>query len=85
MLNLIIKDIIIQKKTFLYVFLYSIFISFTFSTLKPSGLGLYVLCPIITTYFIITYALTYDDKNKSEIVLNSLPLRRDDIVISKYL
>jgi len=85
MLNLIIKDMIIQKKTFLYVLLYSVFISFAFSSLKPIGVGLYVLNPVITTYFLITYALIYDDKNKSEIILNSLPLSRVDIVISKYI
>ena len=85
MLNLIIKDIVIQKKTLLYAFLYSVFAPIFFSSIKPSGIGLYVLCPIVTTYFFITYAANYDDKNKSEMVLNSLPLKRSDIVISKYI
>lgn len=85
MLNLIMKDIVIQKKTLLYTFLYTIFLSITFSSLKPIGMGLYVLCPVVTTYFFITSSVNYDEKNKSEIVLNSLPLNRDAIVISKYI
>lgn len=85
MLNLIKKDILIQKKTFLYTFLYTIFASAVFSSMGPSGFSLYVLSPMVTTYMFITLAVQYEDKNKSEIVLNSLPLKRDDIVIAKYI
>ena len=85
MLNLVIKDILIQKKSLLYAFLYAIFLSITFSTLKPEGMGLYVLCPIVITYLLIYYAVNYDDKNKSEIIINSLPIKREDIVIAKYI
>lgn len=85
MLNLVIKDIVIQKKTFLFVLLYTIFASAAFSSMKPAGFGLYVLSPMVITYMLITMAVNYDDKNKSEIVLNSLPLKRDDIVIAKYI
>ncbi|MFT5873287.1 MAG: ABC-2 type transport system permease protein [Clostridium sp.] len=85
MLNLIMKDIVIQKKNLLFAFAYTIFLSIVFSSLKPSGLGLYVMGPIVTVYMLISYAVNYDDKNKSEIVFNSLPIRRDEIVISKYI
>ena len=33
----------------------------------------------------ISFAASYDEKNKSEIILNSLPLKRNDIVIAKYI
>ena len=85
MLNLIIKDIVIQKKIFLYVLLCSILLPISFYAYKLGGLVLYVLFPILATYTFITYGVTYDDKNKSEIILNSLPLNRVDIVISKYI
>jgi len=85
MLNLIIKDILIQKKIFLYVLLCSILLPICFYSFNLVGLVLYVLVPISTTYSFINYGITYDDKNKSEIILNSLPLNRADIVISKYL
>ena len=76
MLNLIIKDIVIQKKTLLYALLYTIFASTSFFIMSPNGFNLYVLSPIAINYMFITFALSYDDKNKSEIVLNSLPLKR---------
>lgn len=85
MLNLLRKDIIIQKKTFLIAFLYTILFSITFSSFKPIGLGLYVVAPIVVAYTFITNAIDYDEKNKCEIILNSLPLKRTDIVISKYI
>lgn len=85
MLNLIIKDVVIQKKTILFALFYTIFASISFSSMKPDGFGLYVLAPIVVVYLFITTAVGYDEKNKSEIVLNSLPLKRDDIVISKYI
>jgi ABC-2 type transport system permease protein len=85
MLNLLIKDILIQKKTIIFALLYAIFTYISFSPIFPSGFGLYVLSPMVITYLFITLAVQYDDKNKSEVILNSLPLKRSDIVISKYI
>jgi ABC-2 type transport system permease protein len=85
MLNLIVKDILIQKKTLLYALLYAILAPIVFSSMKPIGLGLYVLPPMAITYMFISFAVSYDEKNKSEIILNSLPIERNDIVISKYI
>ncbi|MBZ9684864.1 ABC-2 transporter permease [Clostridium estertheticum] len=84
MFNLIIKDIAIQKKTLLYALLYAIFAPIAFFSMGPS-VALYVLPPMGITYIFISIAVSYDEKNKSEIVLNSLPIKRDDIVISKYI
>ncbi|MFT5873289.1 MAG: ABC-2 type transport system permease protein [Clostridium sp.] len=85
MLNLIIKEIAIQKKTLLYTFLYTVFTPFAFFSMGQSDFSLYVISPLGITYMFTTFAASYDDKNKSEIVLNSLPLKRSDIVISKYI
>jgi len=85
MSNLIIKDIAIQKKTLLYSLIYTIFAPIAFFSMGPSGFGLYVLSPIATAYLFITFGASYDEKNKSEIILNSLPLKRNEIVISKYI
>jgi len=83
--NLIVKDILIQKKTLLYSLIYAIFASAFFSSLGPNGFGLYMLSPMAITYMFITLAVSYDDKNKSDIIINSLPLKRSEIVISKYI
>ena len=85
MLNLIIKDILIQKKTFIFALLYTIFMWLLFLLYVPSGFGLYVLSPMASHLHIYNFRRKYDDKNKSEIILNSLPLKRTDIVIAKYI
>ena len=85
MFNLIIKDIMIQKKMILYTLLYATFAPIVFFSMGPGGLGLYVLPPMATTYMFISFAVKYDEKNNSEVILNSLPLKREDIVISKYI
>ena len=85
MFNLLIKDIAIQKKTLLYALIYAMIAPIAFFSMAPSGFGLYVLPPMATTYIFISFAVNYDEKNKSEIVLNSLPIKREDIVISKYI
>jgi len=85
MFNLIVKDIAIQKKTLLYTFLYTIFAPFAFFLMGQSDFSLYVLSPVAITYMFTTFAASFDEKNKSELVLNSLPLKRSDIVISKYI
>lgn len=84
MINLIIKDIVIQKKNLLYAFFYTIFISICFFS-SAGSIALYVVSPVIVTYLLITNAVNYDEKNKTEIIFNSLPLKRNDIVISKYI
>lgn len=85
MINLVIKDILIQKKTFLFALFYTIVAATGFFTMKGNGFVLYELSPMVIIYMFITYAASYDDKNKSELVLNSLPIKREQIVISKYI
>ncbi|MBK5241174.1 ABC-2 transporter permease [Clostridium sp.] len=85
MFNLVVKDIAIQKKTLLYTFLYAVFAPIAFFSMNLNGFALYVLPPMATTYMFISFAAKYDEKNKSEIIINSLPVKRDDIVISKYI
>ncbi|MGI6576310.1 MAG: ABC-2 transporter permease [bacterium] len=84
MIFLLKKDLLIQKKSFLFLFFYGIFLLITFNnpvfrdTVYSMGL-------IITVYFFLITANMEDEKNKSEIVLNSLPLRRSQLVLAKYL
>lgn len=82
MLNLILKDILLQKKTFLFSAFYLMVIILSFqqmgSTMVPASI-------IALTYVMIQYACAYDDKNKADVLLNSLPLGRDTIVTARYL
>lgn len=82
MLNLIIKDILVQKKTILFAVGYCFFLVFAFQSLE-------VVTPIAATtaivYLLIQYSFAHEDKNNSETMLNSLPVSRKDIVLAKYL
>src|SRR5699024_9822080 len=84
---LIKKDFILLKKINIFAIIYSFFIA---------AMGAYNYNYLISTLFYITgiimmvfvfiiYINGYDDKYKSEMILNSLPIDRENIVRSKYL
>lgn len=84
MLNLIMKDLLIQKKTLVISVLFSIIYMFAF---QHSGdfSAIAIIIPSLITYLLMMNACAYDDKNRADILLNSLPIDRDDIIVSKYL
>lgn len=82
-INLILKDILIQKKTFLISLFYSVFAIVAF-TGAMTARGAYMFGGVSIAYLLIIYSNGYDEKNKSEIILNSLPVKRDNIVTAKY-
>lgn len=79
MFNLIIKDILIQKKTVLFTFVYMIFL---IVFLKEGG---FVSAMAIVSYMLVITGFSLEEKNKSDIMLNSLPIKRRDIVLAKYI
>lgn len=82
MYNLVWKDILIVKR-YLWVALFYGFIAvIAFSYMKDGALS---AATVGVTYMLIVQACIQDDKNKSEIMLNSLPLRRRNMVLAKYL
>lgn len=83
MFNLIIKDIAIQKreKTFWIVIFLSIANAFVF----PKNPGFGILIPFISVYLIMVYSNAYDFKYKSEIMFNSMPVKKKNLVLAKYL
>jgi ABC-type transport system involved in multi-copper enzyme maturation permease subunit len=84
MFNLILKDILIQKKALVFAFLYSIFMFFVFS--QPSlNLFIYSMGAVAISYMLIMTALQADYKNDTITILSSLPVKRSEIVASKYL
>lgn len=84
MLNLLFKDLLIQKKTFLFALFYIVFMTFIFQN-PPFSVAVYAMGTVAVVYLFITSASAYDEKNKSEVFLNSLPVRRREIVFAKYL
>lgn len=81
MLNLILKDILIQKKSFLYALCYGVFIFFVFPVSLETR---YIMGIVAIAYIFISTANQLDDKNKSDVVLNSIPIKRQSIVIAKF-
>ena len=84
MLNLLFKDLLIQKKTFLFALFYIAFLIFVFQK-PPMSTAIYPMSTVSVVYLFTTYASSHDDKNRSEVLLNSLPVRRREIVLAKYL
>lgn len=84
MFNLALKDIVIQKKiilvTIIFIIAYAILITFTNSTIN-----LVNFVPIVITYTSIMGACSIDDKNNSNALFASLPIKRNYIVLGKYL
>lgn len=87
MLNLLRKDVFIQKNTLLTAVLSCFFV---FVILGHAGANnmFYSWCSVaafIMAYFFIPQALILDEKNQCEIMLNSLPVTRLEMVTAKYL
>lgn len=94
MINLIIKDLKLQKKICILGIGFYIFMIFTFVSASKSipvsfnTLVFNIWYTVMAVYMVclsVLYSDAYDEKNKSHIILNSLPLNRSTIVISKYI
>jgi ABC-2 type transport system permease protein len=84
MYSLILKDLLIQKKTLGFILGYSIFLLFVFQGPDLAEM-VYVIGAMASSYILILGACAYEGKGGSEIVLNSFPLRRKDVVRARYL
>ncbi len=82
MYNLILKDILIQKKIVLLCFAYIVFFIIA---LQGAGLIMYPTALTAITYMLVVTSCSYDEKNKADVMLNSLPIKRSSIVLAKYL
>ena len=82
MFNLILKDLLVQKKTLPFLGLYIIVFMFAFQSI---GTGAFAGITIAITYQMVASASNYDEKANSDIIMNSMPLDRKAIVLSKYL
>ena len=82
MLQLIVKDMLIQKKTLLlglfYVILMVVAMQSSATAMLPTGV-------MALTYILMMTACAHEDKSKADILLNSLPVGRPFIVMAKYL
>jgi ABC-2 type transport system permease protein len=84
MIHLLKKDLLIQKKSFLFFFVFSFFMFIIFNDPEFNSV-IYIMGMIIAVYIFLFTASMEDEKNRSEIILNSLPLPRSRLVLAKYL
>lgn len=77
MVNLILKDVLIQKKVILFYI--ATIIIYLLADVSP------ILIVFVYSLTFINMAFSYDDKDNANILLNSLPYTRMEIVTSKYV
>lgn len=84
MFSLILKDIILQKKVILFNLIYGVILFFAFQspTFAPT---LYVMGSTLIAYTLIMGACAYDGKSNIDILFNSLPMKRSNIVAARYI
>ncbi len=82
MYHLIKKDILMQKRAMKLSLLLMIFFTFTLSQLELVG---YTVAVLAVTYQLALGASSLEDKNNSDKILISLPIKRNIIVLSKYV
>ncbi|HHV71831.1 MAG TPA: ABC-2 transporter permease [Clostridia bacterium] len=82
MFNLILKDIFLLKKTILASAAYIVFFLFVF---RQSGITVFPAVMVAISYMLILSGCAYENKNNSDLMLNSLPIPRSRIVAAKYL
>ncbi|HBV88589.1 MAG: ABC-2 transporter permease [Desulfosporosinus sp.] len=82
MYKLLLKDFLLLKKVLWFPFIYAFGMSVAFSDTYAGALS---ASTIGVSYMLMIQACARDEKNKSELMLNSLPIRRRDIVLAKYL
>lgn len=77
MFNLIFKDILIQKRVFLFYI--ATILVYLWVDISP--------IPLVVLYSLtfINMALSYDERDNANILLNSLPYTRKEIVSSRYV
>ncbi len=82
MLNLIIKDILIQKRQLTFSLLY---LGFAIIAFQSFGEVMFSAGIVAFIYMLSMTACANEDKVKSDIMLNSLPIKRVNIVLQKYI
>ena len=82
MFNLILKDILIQKRNLLFGVFYILIMIFA---LQQAGSAMFAASVMVFSYIMVQSACAFDEKNKADVLLNSLPLSRSTIVTARYI
>ncbi|WP_141543842.1 ABC-2 transporter permease, partial [Bacillus wiedmannii] len=79
--QLIIKDFIVQWKFLIWYILYPVFFYMAVTDTE----NLFIIMSVIFTIGATVKTFEADSKNESEVIVNSLPILRKQIVYAKYI
>lgn len=82
MLNLVLKDITLRKRTFMTTILLCIVNTMILSDIPAF---IYIIEPPLIMYMLLDGSSFYDYRYTVNVMFNSLPIRKRDVVISKYI
>ena len=86
MFNLIKKDFLLMLSSKITLFTFLLFLPFYQILLADgSNFPIYLISIITLSYMLTTMSFAFEERNKPYIMLNSLPIKSRDIVISKYI
>ncbi|MEG6612342.1 ABC-2 transporter permease [Pseudoclostridium thermosuccinogenes] len=80
--SLIVKDLLIQKRYVAFSLLYLLALIFAFQNMESV---VFSAAATGVVYILLTTSCAYDEKNKTDIMINSLPIKRSQVVAAKYL
>ena len=81
--NLILKDILIQKKNCIFALIFYPLIAIIAFQSIPEGI--LIVGSVSVAYILITNAFAYDEKCMGDVYIKSLPVNKQDIVTARYL
>lgn len=84
MFNLLLKDLYLIRKHLWITVFYSFMTFIILQGIKNTEI-VYSMGIVMIGYTMTIYTTAYDDKNDSEVILNSLPTSRFQIVFSRYI
>lgn len=85
MLKLIRKDLLVLKTPIYWTLLYLLVILLVFFRSPMFSHFMYIMAAYSAIYFLIIGVLTAENKNQTDMFMNSLPITRREIILSKYL
>ncbi|KEI04027.1 ABC-2 transporter permease [Clostridium botulinum] len=85
MKNLILKDIIIAKKSFWIGMIINAIFFMSWGYYGKLSIFINTICIIIFIFMYVEGSNVYDDLYKSYMIIASLPIKRSDIVKTKYI
>lgn len=85
MSTLIYKELLVQKRSLRFNLGYVLFLMAVFGLSGgPFSEMAYIMGSVAVAFMFTQTGCAYDDKNKGEVIINSLPLSRRDVVRAKY-